>query len=104
MRQIRSRLILKAARGEQCTMQTPACNEDPETTIAAHSNWQMHGKGAGQKADDLFVAFACSNCHHWLDTSGAPQQDRLWYWARGHARTLRRLIELGHIKIGDFLP
>lgn len=68
---IRSKAILNAARGENCTMRTPLCNHDPDTTVACHSNWEMHGKGLGHKAEDIFVAFGCSSCYHWLDASGA---------------------------------
>lgn len=101
---IRSKAILQAARGHECTMNSPACNHNPETTVAAHSNWQMHGKGMGCKADEIFVAFACSSCHFWLDASGADKDERLWYWYRGHAKTLVSLVESGIIKIEGYEP
>ena len=101
---IRSKAILNAARGEACTMHTPVCNYDAETTVACHSNLHLHGKGMGGKADDLFVAFGCSACHHWLDTSGASKEDRLYYWSRGHAKTLERLVDRGIIKIEGYTP
>lgn len=87
--------ILAAARGEMCTVQHPEhCNGNPETTVAAHSDW--FNKGKGMKSDDLAVAFACFGCHAWLDQS--RDEDRLYYWTRGHLRTLRRLYEAGVIK------
>ena len=101
---IRSKAILAHARGQSCTMQTPFCNNDPATTVAAHSNWHMHGKSMGRKADDIFVAYACSNCHNWLDTSGAHKDERFWYWARGHAATLKLLIEDGLVTVNGYKP
>lgn len=43
------------------------CNRNPETTVAAHANQQLWGKGAGCKAHDFAIAFACSSCHFELD-------------------------------------
>ena len=101
---IRSKAITEAARGHECTMNSPKCNYNPETVVAAHSNWQMHGKGMGQKAHDLFTAFCCSSCHHWLDTSGADKDERLWYWYAAHAKTLVSLVESGVITIKGHKP
>ena len=101
---IRSKAILRAAKGQECTMRTPVCNHNDETTVAAHSNWHFHGKGMGQKADDIFVVFACSDCHAWLDRSGASKEDRMWYWTMGHARTLQNLIRRGFVKIEGYKP
>jgi hypothetical protein len=60
------------------------------TTVAAHSNWD---KPVGGKDDDTMIAFACYECHQWLDST--RDQERLAMWVRGHRRTLRRLYELG---------
>lgn len=87
--------VLKAAKGEMCTVQHPEhCNGNPETSVMAHSNW--FGKGKGVKEDDLAVAIACSGCHDYFDRT--RDEDRLYYWTRGHLRTLRRLYEKGILK------
>ena len=96
---IRSKKILQSARGELCTVNSPACNHNPETTVAAHSNWQEHGKGMGQKAHDIFVAYACSDCHAWLDSGSASKAGKREYWQRGHTVTLVRLFEKGVIRL-----
>ena len=77
-------------------METPVCNYRSETTVAAHSNRSIHGKGMGLKAHDLFVAFACSDCHSYYDLGGECAQD---YWDRGHAATLVRLCEMDIVRV-----
>ncbi|MCG8429567.1 MAG: DUF1364 domain-containing protein [Candidatus Omnitrophica bacterium] len=63
----RNSKILAAAEGQMCTMQSPFCNFDPATTVFCHSNRSEDGKGVGQKADDCFGFFGCSDCHAWYD-------------------------------------
>lgn len=92
----RNKKILNAARGEQCTIGSPECNGNPETTIAAHSNYYEDGKGKGLKADDCFVAFACSSCHRWLDEGTDPMRRDLFH--RGMKRTWRRILDKGVLK------
>ena len=45
------------------------CNDDRETTVAAHSNLHEHGKAGARKADDQYSVWACARCHSWLDSS-----------------------------------
>lgn len=94
----RNRAILDAANGERCTVESPDCNHNTETTVFAHFNESYAGKGAGQKADDCAGVFACSDCHDWLDyraNGTAHEQEKEWYWRRAYYRTIRRLIEKG---------
>ena len=86
----------RAARGQPCLVRIPSiCNHNPETTVFAHLN----GGGMGAKHRDIFGAFACSDCHQWLD-SGYVQEDTA-RWARdamhyeGMVRTQNWLIEHG---------
>ena len=82
------------------------CNQDPATTVAAHSGRGQHGAGMGVKADDVFVAFLCSDCHDAYDNrkgSGVfnwTRNDLDVWWDCAHASTLRRLFELGVLKVG----
>lgn len=92
----RNKKILAAANGQACTVQSPACNGNPATVVAAHSDYAEDGKGMGQKADDCFVAFACSGCHHWLHEG--KEGDRYRAWHRGFKRTLRTLLDTGVLK------
>lgn len=65
--------LLAMARGKPCLFGlSHVCNRNPETTVAAHSNWAQHGgKGGARKADDCYSAWACSACHSWLDQGNA---------------------------------
>lgn len=61
--------LLAMARGRPCLLRTRMCNYDTSTTVAAHSNLLVHGKGRGRKADDCYSVWACARCHNWLDSS-----------------------------------
>lgn len=61
--------LLSMARGRPCLLRTRVCNFDNSTTVAAHSNLLVHGKGHGRKADDCYTVWACARCHAWLDAS-----------------------------------
>jgi|GEM_PF-784043 len=67
--------LLAMARGKPCLFRIPGgvCNFDRETTVAAHSNWAMHGKGGARKANDEYSAWCCSSCHSWLDQGKADK-------------------------------
>lgn len=98
----RNKKILEAARGEECLIESPVCNYDPETVVACHSNESDDGKGTGQKADDCFIAFGCSACHNLVDGGelgyGSTAEYKKYYLNRGIKRTIRRLLDLGVIK------
>ena len=60
--------LLKLAQGQPCILQAlDNCLGESETTVAAHSNQLVHGKGRGLKAEDCYSIWACSRCHSWLD-------------------------------------
>lgn len=61
--------LLAMARGMPCLLRTRQCNGDRSTTVAAHSNLLIHGKGRGRKAEDCYSVWACARCHTWLDSS-----------------------------------
>lgn len=47
--------------------------------VACHSNSQKFGKGMGQKASDVPIAFLCGHCHSLVDGRIGPhltQQER----------------------------
>lgn len=96
---IRSKAILKSAQGENCTVHSPPCNNDTTTTIWAHSNLQIHGKGKGIKAHDIFGCYACYHCHIWLDTGDAPRDVKVLYFYNAMSRTWLKLIEKGLMEI-----
>ena len=98
----RNKKILNAAKGEECTLNSPWCNHNPETTVFCHSNEFYAGKGRGQKADDFFGFFGCSGCHDVVDRRlNVPQewkQEQAWRITREIYRTQRRLFALDIIK------
>lgn len=67
--------LLAMARGKPCLFRIPdgVCNFNPETTVAAHSNWAVHGKSGARKADDQYSAWCCSSCHSWVDQGDADK-------------------------------
>lgn len=68
----RSKKIRHSAKDELCTMTSPICNYNPETTVYCHSEELEHGKGAGLKSDDRYGFYGCSMCHDWYDGKPVP--------------------------------
>lgn len=94
----RNRKLLNFARGQPCMMRIPGvCNHNHETTVAAHSNRQRHGKGTGIKAHDYFIVWACSDCHAWYDQGKSPQLEKEMAWIEAWERTIAELFEQGLI-------
>ena len=68
----------------------------PAAVEPAHSNWAVHGKGKGIKADDNRIAAACRSCHAELDqgTRFTEEEKQGWWWP-AHVRTVAALIGAG---------
>lgn len=64
---IRSKKILRHARGQPCLLALPGCTCLPETTVFAHLNGAAFGKGMAQKASDIAGMFAGYACHRAYD-------------------------------------
>ena len=97
----RSKRLLNAAKGRDCTLAIPTvCNRNPETVVAAHSNWSEHGKGMGIKAHDCFIAFACSSCHAEIDQGFRLTKDeKMWVWRKGFEATMLQLFLDGTVGV-----
>jgi len=93
---IRSKKILRHARGQPCLLALPGCNCDPETTVFAHLNGGAFGKGMGQKASDIAGMFAGFQCHSRYDLcqTGLPE-------AELNAALLKAVIATWEILIRD---
>lgn len=89
--------LRKEAKGRDCQVRTPVCNHNPETVVLAHLN----GSGMGRKHHDLHGAWACSNCHAWLDGEyleyGFSKHERNLYHYDGIIRTQQILIAEGKL-------
>jgi hypothetical protein len=103
---VRLKKIRDAANGEDCTINSPWClngRDCNETVVLAHYG-EPDEKGTALKPDDTSAAFACAQCHDWLDGRYQPKKgdhpwaDKEWYWFRGMRRTWRRLIEKSILK------
>lgn len=79
--------LLTMARGQPCLLMVPPCfSHRTDTTVAAHSNWAIHGKAKGRKADDCYVIYSCVACHSWLDTGSATKAQKQAAFMAGHFR------------------
>lgn len=92
--------IRMSAKGEPCLARIPGvCNGDSATTVLAHLN----GAGAGCKHSDHKAAYACSECHAWLDggyvQQGYTRDTRDLWHLEGVLRTQDRLIDKGLIQV-----
>lgn len=87
---------LKAAEGERCTW--PGCGKRDGTVVAAHSDMLIHGKGMKRKADDLFIAFLCNDCHYAYGPGRElSREEKRTYFFMAMSATWRRLYERGFI-------
>lgn len=98
---VRSPALLEACRLIACQ----SCGVENGTVVAAHSNWAIHGKGKGVKADDNRVAAMCWRCHHELDqgddVDNATKQ--AWWWDC-HVKTVNKLVLRGFWPKGVPVP
>lgn len=96
----RNRKLLDLAKGQPCQLQIPGvCCGNAETTVAAHSNSKMHGKGMSIKAHDWAHTHACYTCHTWLDQGPASRAEKWEAFMIGMARTYGHLIETGKLQV-----
>ena len=75
------------------------CNFDPETTVLAH--FRLAGTcGVGMKPIDLLGAWACSQCHDYIDGRKSRYDQTYTELRLAHAegvmRTLDALVKLGY--------
>lgn len=86
---VRSKKLLCACRNLPCQH----CGRDDRTTVAAHSNHSVHGKGRSIKASDVYVAALCHACHSELDQGARlTAAERISLWWGAHVRTVAELI------------
>lgn len=91
--------ITKSARGKDCQVRVMGvCRGDTETTVFAHLN----GGGMGRKHSDLHGAYACRDCHAWLDgeyVKDSTREQRDFEHMQGIIRTQAILLSEGLIKL-----
>lgn len=83
------------ARGQDCMLRIPGvCCGDPQTTVLAHSNQALHGKGMSLKASDWYGVWACHTCHTHLDQGKATREQKAAMFDQGLARMEARLRKI----------
>ena len=73
------------------------CGREDGTVCCAHSNFSVHGKGAGIKADDSRAASLCAACHVPILDQGSKltrDERREMFWS-AHVRSVRELVSRG---------
>jgi hypothetical protein len=87
---VRSERLLALFRQLPCPITGRQGPNDP-----AHSNWQVHGKGKGIKASDVFVAALAPEVHRELDQGkNWLEAERQALWWRAHVASVRALLSL----------
>ena len=73
--------LLKLAKGEKCLLRISddCMGDEGSTTVAAHSNFMMHGKAKGLKAEDCYSVWACYKCHSIFDQGGVFNREEKAY-------------------------
>ena len=94
--------LRQSAKGQDCTLQTPWCNHDPETTVLCHLPSDIAGMGS--KSDDFHAVFGCAACHQALDQHLMSRGDTLWFSIRALQRTLRIWVEKGLVVVSGIDP
>lgn len=95
---IKSKKLRDSAKGQQCFVRSPVCNNDKNTVVLAHLN----GGGMALKQHDLFSSFACHKCHTWLDGGYAKDYERIYrdlYHLEAMKRTIEYWLENGFVEI-----
>ena len=94
---IRIKKIRDSARNQDCQVNSPWCNRNPETVVACHYG-EPGEKGVGIKPDDTSIFYGCSACHTAIDTHKMCETEEIWYCFRACRRTWKLLIENGVLK------
>lgn len=91
----------KAARGRDCQVRLPGCQNDTQTVVLAH--YRLAGTcGVGIKPNNLQGAWCCSYCHDAVDGRrdiGIPRTELRLYHAEGVFRTIDTLISEGVLNL-----
>lgn len=82
----RDRALLDMAEQRECLLKVCVPCDDMFSTVAAHSNQSIHGKGAMRKADDHYSVWSCYACHVWLDQGGVPKAEKVAAFEQAHKR------------------
>lgn len=96
--------LLRMARKHGCQIRSePECwLDDTSTTVGAHENSSVAGKGGARKADDHRMVYACFWCHAAYDQGPASREEKRHLFAAALKRQIRLYEEI--IKSHTTLP
>jgi hypothetical protein len=94
----RNPALLKLAHGQRCLLNAVyGCAGDRgDTTVACHSNFGIHGKAKGRKADDCYTVWGCAICHSWLDQGNATKAEKEQVFMAAHLRQVLEWRKMAH--------
>ena len=81
----------KSAKGKDCTLCLPGCQNNTETVVLCHLR-MFGGGGMGLKPSDLESAYGCFDCHQAIDSRDkcpVPKPELYEYLLRALIRTHR---------------
>jgi hypothetical protein len=85
----RDPVLLEMARNRPCLVDDPVIcdhSQQPQDTVAAHSNLGIHGKAGARKADDCYSVWSCFCAHSWLDQGKASAAEKERRFMLAHMR------------------
>ena len=90
--------LLAMARGRECLACTLSGMSicQPDSVVAAHSNWGVHGKANGRKADDFYSVWLGFEHHSFLDQGSADAQVKRDMFDACHKLQVDRWREIAH--------
>lgn len=96
--------ITQSARQEECTIRSPWCNFDRDTTVWCHAPSGLEfGRGANVKSHDAIGCYGCSQCHDTIDGRAhiheTTFEQRRSMFLRGFCASFEMLIEKGLVVI-----
>ncbi len=94
-----SKKIRQSAEGEDCTMQSPQCNHNPEQVCLRHINGLASGKGWRRKGNDPFAFYGCQPCEDWYALGDADRAIKDSYALNALLRTQTILFAKGLLKV-----
>ena len=87
---------LMGPKGAYGKIECQHCGANDGTVVGAHSNWQVHGKGKGIKASDVYCASLCARCHWRLDQDlTMTRAERKKFWLDAWRKTIASLVKRG---------
>lgn len=98
-----SKKIRESARGEDCTLRSPACTTDQEpfdfkSTVFCHIPVKFMN-GTGAKNSDFCGFYGCKACHDWFDIDNRGSEEAAKMALVAWTVTLHKIYEKGFLAV-----